>query len=1033
MPIIMVVHLVIVSLFSLQEELYSKQGCHCKAPCEEGHVFVGITFTDPTCKTSPECCPSKKCDKSIGCLDISWSGLSYKTGCCICYDECTLPDKVTPWDALLDIAKDIDDAFDDLGDHIKTSILNELRTISSTLIDRLKDPLQLVKLTGQELALVGENTMAHLKHLSMLKIEQVAALAQSLKDWTVDSIATFIDRLDVQTWKESIKSFGCITRWTDEQLKAIGTRAFNTLTGGLTIENIKTLGTLLAGVDLKDFTSFPTKEVAIVAVTSLPFVDNDMAKKIVQFGMETYGEIKDWNQDDWAQLADTVTSIETEDLRSIASKVIIRQLDETKGWDLAQAQALVDTIMTLDSDTSFEDWQFISRLAYGAAPADLQQVPTMEAIRLFSEADLSHEHVVVLVGVAKKLVSTNLNDWKSSDWNELGNIVLGLSQDDVSTLKIEGLAHVVEAAGALLTADDGQAVLGYLADRASTLLGQIDEWSIEDISNLKAVAQAVLIKDGSDAALRLDRDQLIQLAKITTRKDDAVVLVQAALNKFGTIESWTSSDVQQLSGILLGFESSALADLSPEAAKTIGTITGLSELLSSAQVATLATVLRGSLQTGEIQWKELAELTWFVAASMAGAQNLDENMLENLGQLPLTASPEQLQPLRDALITAYGVASKLDAASIRKAGSLVKALKSGDFDQLAEMALLELQKMNLQPGVCPQDAACDSLSPQWMVQVQDGTSWCPAQVFSIAQRAVIFALEETEYDLDKIQNLGALVVGLRPNNFEHFSEPVLDYVADVACWDSEQLKCLAKRFIEVVEAGKGINTWTVNTWARAKRLIRGISSIDFSAMTPDSFERGLEYIAKQELSSTQLISLRQNVLAYLGKGLPESWSVSKLSTLGSLIGSLLPSELAKLQGFSLDSTAAATLCGVERLHTISAAVLSKTPRSFALSCPDATQSFSSAQLAAAATEPEASRGLSTAEEAGIAIGALLAVGIICGIILHQRRTRGGDGKLPFQHAKVHENPIYTTTPTQKPRPSRPAPSREEIVIRNSAI
>jgi len=1066
-------------------QITSNHGCACQSACNPRYEVFGQAVDHPACRIDrSQCgtCPYSRCEGGYR-LCVFGSCTSCYGGTLACWDRC-----VDNGDAGLrararaaarTVASRSIAAWNNFSTTAQDIIADEIAALPPPVRAMLEDAALWANATVADLREIGQDVLAHAQHVNRLVRTQVRGIVDRLVDFTEQNLQTFISALNISVWRESIEDFGCISTWSPAQLEILANHARSALGSivGWSASDVRRMGYLIRGVTAGNLSQLPAlayESVLLTAsITTGGVLSRSRADALAQRAIAVYDRVSQWNESQWRLVGEVASGLASGDLDTVALTVL-PEIARVRGWNNTQRRALVERAIILAGDDlrldnlTDEEWQELAQLARGLAVNRLQQLTTRGIYALgrgvcnSTGVCLSAAQSAEVAASARRLIGT-VGSWDEEDWRALGQNIRGLTLDDV----VDATEAALPAVADLLDVDPdalSATLRERFATRAVDLLGPLSQW---DETRLRTYASLLAA---------MPPDQLAQITVAGAAQLNAAVGRNAVLSP--AQQAAVSTRLQQLaaSGMVAYANASAAARVSqfltPDMVDGMDTSTliGLAgsatrEYLNcSLREATCVSrsvdglVFYAGIENGTLHrlldtleahigtpdtwdadtWRRLGP-----AGAIALARNLTLIVTTNTSRNRILdtvvgMSPAQLRELRDRLVTVYG---RVEAVPWEQLGSLATSLTTGDLRSVNLSVIDHLA--NVQPGVCVDEVACNPDNAGWNISIGE-RQFCPGQLRAIGRRAVHFLGAIRDWNSTSFARTGHLLRGLDESDIAELTELAFDYIGNVTCWNTDQLRCLARRATQVVNAGRGISSWASSTWAQLGEVVRGLDAETLQQLESATLEAAIDSLGRQRWDAAQLQVLAERAVAAFGPA--SRWTANTVQRIGSVLAGLADSEIITinpdalsgglgpgLPDFDADRSAATIqmMCEQRNVHVLSAAQIESMYRAgvrLDTACPSETQRFTTQQaLAVQAAEGPASgessnnsSELSGGETAAIVIVIILLI-VAMGVAYVRRQQIQDSFKTRFGKSS-NTRALEAGTASRPPPPVRPPPA-----------
>eukprot|EP00730_Choanoeca_flexa_P007872 TRINITY_DN12406_c0_g1_i4.p1 TRINITY_DN12406_c0_g1~~TRINITY_DN12406_c0_g1_i4.p1 ORF type:complete len:851 (+),score=237.51 TRINITY_DN12406_c0_g1_i4:107-2659(+) len=730
-------------------------------------------------------------------------------------------------------------------------------------------------------------------------------------------------------------------------------------------------------------------------------------------------QVSSWDSEDWRSVGNVAEGLLEGDLQSLDDSTALNELARTTiTANLTQvtsiATAGIAIIEGLQDGASEDDWQRIAQFAVGIAADKLRTLPDIPAIRLLGKVPgLNLDQITALFARAVDLIGDPAR-WSRDEWLDIGQAALGMTGDVIRTISLDGLERLGQLTG--LDLDKARAVV----DRATELLGQPSQWSVD---NWKALGRAA-IAIGQDIIQQLPDSTLGVIAqRLDLNNTQLRAIVTRVVELRGNPSSWTSSDLSLLGQAAKAMSPDFLKGLGTDAFSVVTTVLDF----DPAQLQALrdrAEQLYGQLDSWEATtWTELKDLG--VQFALDAASDLTAGQLRQLGVAVPAFSPSSVQAFRNTVTRVYGQVADLTPEEWQQLGQLVKSLASGDLETVSRTGLRYLKESLPQYNAtsCPKNPpACNSKVSIPVLELD----FCPDQLRAIGGRLLMLFGETSAWNASTWAEVGDLVRGLSPADFGQLTLDGLDHVSKVTCMPVDRMECVVKRAAVLLGDGAvvgrrrsvvdSIAQWSGADVKRLDQVVAGLNPVMLTNLSLAAFEDSLELLSQEyRWNRGQLNVLGDKAVAVFEA--PESWSGEVVAKLGVILAGLKDEVIAKIPPGSLaaaDELAGQALCEQQRLHVMTPEQLGQVARKFA--CADQESLFTIAQsrsVEAGRSDPADDR-LSSGAIAGIVIGCLLLAAILAFVVfgrngLMSKMNKPHEPSLA-QHSHVMQVAAYHAAP-----------------------
>jgi len=1076
-------------------QVMSQQSCVCQTACAARIQVLNINLDHPACRIDRSVCgecPQSRCIGGVRlCLPAAAGGTCTPCygGTLQCYDRCVPPGGANTIlsntiAAARSLATATIDNFNQLSTHVQELIAEEIQALPPQLQNLLNNATLFANATINELQQIGQDVLANAREVRTLVRSQVRGIVERLVDFTVENLDRFISHLNISVWRESIGDFGCISRWSPEQYTVLAERAVFAFGGtiGWTPNDIRRVGSLIRGLSAGNFSQLqPLAYEAALLTTSISTggtLSRRQADGLAQRAVSIYSAVSSWNETQWRLVRSVARGLSRGDLGGV-SLTVLNEVARVRNWNATQQLALVERVIFLagnaDNVTSAQ-WQEVAQMARGIATSRLQQL-SVSGIYALGRAScavggvcLTEAQSATIVARTQELIGT-VGSWTVDDWRRLGQNIRGLNSTqlrDTARVALPAIAGELELDPSVLNRSQLQVV----AIRAVELLGDVGLWSEQDSQDLATIIvgmdsnqlgtltlpQAILLSRviARNPHIRLTPQQQIALALRLRQLRQGGQWNTTAIRELAALAPAMLPDIATMDGVTLLTLASAFSNVS-ERALPDGTILTADRAALSAMAERALQVLGPAAEYDAETWAALG-----AAGPDVLFRNLSAVITINTTQISALAgitglSAEQRRAVRDRLVEVYGNVQQVPWSEL---GDLATGLSTGDLHNATEQVLDHLSTIG--PGQCSTNVPCDPTYADWNISVA-GTTLCPRQLLALGRRAVFFFGELQNWNASNFRRMGPLLRGLNEADIAKLPDVAFDYIGNVTCWNTDQLRCLARRAIQVVEGGQGLAQWTEATWERLGEVASGLDVDVLRNMTRSSFERAIGTLGQSHvLSRPQLEALATRAVELLGH--PSTWDTETVARLGAVLGGLLddfveaiPPEVlaaglvATINSSSStaqpNSAAITALCTETKIHVFTpeqvGAVQAAGINMLAdANCPAEALRYTEAQneaLEAASTSgsdgaSSSGNGMSGGETAAVVICVLLIVAVV-GVAAWKREriqefTRGGRASVTSAASSTQNN-TYRAHPTEleagqvhRPaKPTRQAPTR----------
>eukprot|EP00040_Diaphanoeca_grandis_P010326 m.52850 g.52850 ORF g.52850 m.52850 type:complete len:1096 (-) comp21666_c0_seq1:356-3643(-) len=1008
----------------------SANNCECASSCDAKLQLdfggVSIALGDSKCiidSSSCGICPQQKCvDGYRFCVPFTKVCTDCHKGTTVCYDDCTQPDVISIFSKndILAFVESTIEKFDDLTDLTKKLVEDGVQSLSPDLRYALEtgNASQFAKLGFEELAKIPQDVLARAKNVQVLIAPVIKSLVNRLVTFTEENLESFLDLLNPEEFKQSLKDFGCISDWSDEQVKVLAKKAGSVLGSitGWTVQDVREIGSLIRGVAGGNFSQMrPLVFKTSVLALSISGVPRNTSEKIVSKTVEVFDSVSSWPPSTWRKVGRIAEALVEGDLATVKQEAI-PELARLHNWDPSQVTTIANRIIEIsgglaDGDITEADLQ---SLALFAKNVSLPLLRTLGNNTIYAlgrgtckiTGVCLNESQAKEIAAAAKANFADVKDWGTQEWRALGQNIRALN---VTELREKASVFALPAIKDMLNVDpqsltiEMRTIFAEVAVKAQNV-SYTSGWSdlfLDEIEPLLPYLEPEVLRNTTWTVL----ERLSNAAKaqnVTLSAEQTSKAFERAKQIVGQVSTWNVTSVPVLASLVDGITLSDLEqlrdDVLVELAKQSMVITNATTLASITKLVQKRLGDPVVTEWTEARWKELGPVAIKIIMNATVLQNIVANDAKLLQISNLTGfSPAELHRVRDAIKTAAGDVESIDWS---KVGNLVTAFTAGDLRQLSDEALLNISKVV--PQTCPSAVVCDVASSKAIGDV----TFCPAQIEALAGRAVHYLGNVSNWSVQNFSNIGFLVQGLSEYEIGVIPDEAFDVVANITCWNKDQLKCLANRAMQIYQTGENFANWTSATWVKIDKVSTGISADQLQSLTRDTFQTAQSTLAKQLWNKQQLDVLAEKLKNATGMDVA-SWTKDQVVQAGTILSGLEDSDLRALSPLAIkmafktaqddqdDANAASpmvndtapliqSMCSNEQLHTLTPDQLGNITEAGVMlnqTCPAEMTRLSASQHEAVVSAVVCSSPCSqTTSDGGISAGVVVAI-VFCVLLI----------------------------------------------------
>lgn len=218
------------------------------------------------------------------------------------------------------------------------------------------------------------------------------------------------------------------------------------------------------------------------------------------------------------------------------------------------------------------------------------------------------------------------------------------------------------------------------------------------------------------------------------------------------------------------------------------------------------------------------------------------------------------------------------------------------------------------------DRPCRCSGPEDVLTLA-AKDWTAAQWRALGTRAVAVFGEITAWDDEAFETVGSLARGLGPADLSTAPESAIAHLAKVTCWSQSQLECLAKRAVQVLNAGRGVQSWGEAQWSSIGQLVKGLQQKDLEQLTSEGLSAMAQSAAgSQEWTLPQAVALSRRAVSLWGRA--AAWSRSQVGVAQAFLKGLPARDLAEINPDALLGVSKAAvleqLCASRALRALTA-------------------------------------------------------------------------------------------------------------------
>eukprot|EP00041_Stephanoeca_diplocostata_P038014 m.1469220 g.1469220 ORF g.1469220 m.1469220 type:complete len:1185 (+) comp25140_c1_seq36:139-3693(+) len=936
------IFLYLLSISKFSYALLSRSSCECQSECAAYLEIWGITFEQPSCTVDRSTC---------GCVEPHCTGFfnvyacppflscgCYPGGSLYCTDECdagtqTIGEAIgVITDRIVEIAEDAVDGFQELVTQTQSIIEAEIASLP-VQIQYLLSPQNRTAFrlaTIHQLFQIGQEVFSHLTNLAELVGPQIAQLVDRLVDFTLENLEAFLDRLNPQAWLDSIKAFGCVSDWTPQQFQALGTRVVGALGAvvGWTANDVRRVGSLVRGLSEGNLSTLrPLAYEASLLTISIATggIPRSKLNALAQRAIQLYDTVSSWNATTWAKIGDVATGIAEGDLEEV-SLTVLHEVARVKGWNASQEIALVEAVIGIVDggldNISSEDLQEVTQLSRGILVPRLQKLTSKTIWALgrgtcnITNICLSDAQTSAIVAAARDTLG-EVATWNATDWRALGQNIRGLTAADVRSASLAGVAELCRVLDIdAETLDD--TLKAAAVDRALTLLGDVGGWNAALVEQyamlLPAMNASTLAGISLEGAMELGQlvldhaplptgaiDVVVMGGQVTLSYQQQAAVVARVRSLTQSAGEWSPELARAMAGFADALSEQDLTALSPDALVTLAG----SVALTATNDSTIADlIVQVEAQLGPVS-------TWsgetFGALRDVGARavmlRLDVLLNSSTSSTPTAAitalshvtglSQANLLVIRNHIVSVYGALQSVPP-ELLDVRAITTALTQGDFETLGQIGLNALNTAG--PGECPTRMPCNVDELGWTMPLSE-LAMCGRKLAAVVRRTTYFAGAVADWNVSTFASLGSLVTGITEADIGTLSEQAFDVLGNITCWDLDQLECLANRAIEVINFGRGLNSWATEKFDDLGEIVSGLPVEDLRTLNATTVARAASALGQSAWNSQQLLVLGD--LATTTFGNASTWTTATVQAVGSMMAGLSDADLQLIPASAL--------------------------------------------------------------------------------------------------------------------------------------
>ena len=394
------------------------------------------------------------------------------------------------------------------GRKLTTSVAKGFEKLSVSIKQKLQNAKDFIKLSLDEVKQIPQDVFGSLQEgLEYMSSGQLVAISNRLKYFTKQNLHNVLSRIPTDTFKKSLAELNLRVDFDHDQLREFaltGLRSFGKHLGNWTKDALNDMNTFLIGLENSEILEIASEALRLSKniLCEVPF-NADQKSAFLFPAKKAFGQISDWDDAKIKKICSVIEIIPPTEILKLSAKAVgktVKVLSKNK-YFVPQTRALIRKIK--------ETWG-------------------------------------------------EVNSWDNVKLKDLGNLLQGLDKKEISSLIDGTVKKALEAIGKIPW-DEGKA--REWVKKAKVILGDPDEWTVENLKELGHAAVALLPSELQGIGNTTLLKALNYLKEVKVHVDQAQIIVEK-VKAIKSLKDITREDLIAMQNVFEGFLSSDIGKLS---------------------------------------------------------------------------------------------------------------------------------------------------------------------------------------------------------------------------------------------------------------------------------------------------------------------------------------------------------------------------------------------------------------------------------------------------------------------------------------
>ena len=383
-------------------------------------------------------------------------------------------------------------------DGLSDSLEQKWYNISENLRILISDKKHFGDISIKELEDLQQELLSHLKTLSGMTSEQFSGIMYRLKDFKLDNLESFFDKVDTSIIFANITELGVMS-WNKLQLKIVSETAYKEF--GEKIESwtstqLKNLGNLLAGIPSIKLAEISPKAFN-ESLQDLCNVKLSFQQKLTMLNpaIKVFGNVMGWDETTIKRMCQFLVGLTAQNFKYIKPSEIIGSIDALQKYIVQKEIRDVILKKVKESWGDISQWSTqqianIGTLVNDIDVSDIQKLNRDQLEQFLGEVDVKILDKVQLAALFEKIPATFQDNWPDEILNKGGALLQSIKVLDLDDIHKNSIVPFLKRTkDADWTQEQAEILFNKVSDLGLSTLSK------DDVVNLNSIVKAFLSSD----------------------------------------------------------------------------------------------------------------------------------------------------------------------------------------------------------------------------------------------------------------------------------------------------------------------------------------------------------------------------------------------------------------------------------------------------------------------------------------------------------------------------------------------------------